>query len=86
MNSLKRYTTAWSGFPLSKLQRVKDDLNLVETLIEFNKITVYSKRKDATAMLAMALERFLISLETMIRNLCEVGPMKLKLLYDGSKG
>jgi hypothetical protein len=52
------YGMEWFSL-MSKLQRVKDDLNLVETLIEFNKN--YSRtvsEKTTTAMLAMALETF----------------------------
>ena len=52
------YGMEWFSL-MSKLQRVKDDLNLIETLIEFNKN--YSRtvsEKTTTAMLAMALETF----------------------------
>ena len=52
------YGMEWFSL-MSKLQHVKDDLNLVETLIEFNKN--YSRtvsEKTTTAMLAMALETF----------------------------
>ena len=52
------YGMEWFSL-MSKLQRVKDDMSLVETLIEFNKN--YSRtvsEKTTTAMLAMALETF----------------------------
>ena len=52
------YGMEWFSL-MSKLQRVKDNLNLVETLIEFDKN--YSRtvsEKTTTAMLAMALETF----------------------------
>ncbi len=52
------YGMEWFSL-MSKLQRVKDNLNLVETLIEFDKN--YSRtvsEKTTTTMLAMALETF----------------------------
>ena len=52
------YGMEWFSL-MSKLQRVKDDMSLVETLIDFDKN--YSRtvsEKTTTAMLAMALETF----------------------------